>query len=315
MPKEIKVVEVKSELGAGTHGASLGVDAIKIASVNAGSDLFTRFEGVTVHTDNSPLYRESKYTTAKRIKDIFIVEKETCNVISDTAKTHFPIILGGDHSTGAGVIMGIKQAFPNLRIGIVWIDAHADLHTPYTTPSGNMHGMPLAMCLAEDNLEEQINTPDDEVLEIWNDIKNIGGNEPKIIHKDMVFIALRDTERPEEALIAKHGMKVFSVGDVTEKTPEAIVVETMDYLSECDLVCVSFDVDSLDTEISVGTGTPVPNGLSVEQARRLNMSLIKNAKVASWEMVEVNPTLDTRNAMANAAFEVLEGVIEAHSEI
>lgn len=311
--KEIKVVEVKSELGAGTRGASLGVDAIKIASVNAGSDLFTRFSRVIVPTDNSPLYIESKYTTAKRIKDILKVEKETCAVISDTAKTHFPLVLAGDHSTGAGVIMGIKQTFPDKRIGVIWIDAHADLHTPYTTPSGNMHGMPLAMCLAEDNLEEKLNTPVEEVIRTWADIKLIGGQGAKMLAEDIVFIALRDTEKPEKALISKHGMKVFRVSDVAEKTPEAVIDESMEYLSGCDIVCVSFDVDSMDTSISVGTGTPVPNGLSIEQAKRLNAALIKNPKIASWEMVEVNPTLDTKNAMANAAFEVLEAVVEARN--
>lgn len=311
--KEIKVVEVKSELGAGTRGASLGVDAIKIASVNAGSDVFTRVPVVSVKVDNSPLYQVPKYTTAKRIKDIFTVEQETCTVISHTVKTHFPLVLAGDHSTGAGVIMGIKQAFPDKRIGIVWIDAHADLHTPYTTPSGNMHGMPLAMCLAEDNQEEKINTPDEEVINTWNNIKNIGGQGPKMLAKDIVFIALRDTENPEEALIAKHGMKVFSVNDVTKKTPEAIVNGALEYLSNCDLICVSFDVDSMDTDISVGTGTPVPNGLSIEHAGRLNAALIKSPKVVCWEMVEVNPTLDTKNAMANAAFAVLEIVIGAHT--
>ena len=205
--------------------------------------------------------------------------------------------------------MGLKKAHPDKRIGVVWIDAHADLHTPFTTPSGNMHGMPLAMCLAINNEEEKVNEPDEAVKLKWNEIKKIGGVDPKLNSQDIVFIALRDTEKPEEALIEKHHMKVFRVKEVSERGEQAIVNDSLDYLSACDLVYVSFDVDSMDTSISVGTGTPVPDGLSLDQAVRLNQLFMDSGKVDCWEMVEVNPTLDTENAMANAAFKVLEAVL------
>ena len=108
--KPIKFVEVKSELGAGTRGASLGIDAIKIASVNAKSDLFTRFDSIEVKTDNSPLYRDTKYTTAKRISDILSVERVTCELVAEVANEYFPLVLAGDHSTAAGDHHGIEKS-------------------------------------------------------------------------------------------------------------------------------------------------------------------------------------------------------------
>jgi arginase len=218
----------------------------------------------------------------------------------------FPIVLAGDHSTAAGTIMGIKAANPEKRLGVVWIDAHADLHTPYTTPSGNMHGMPLAMVTQLDNKDCQINEPGSETISYWEKIKKIGGDFPKIQPKDIVFISVRDTEEPEDYLIHHYGIKNFSTAEVRELGIEKVAAQALEILAECDQIYISFDVDSLDSSISVGTGTPVPNGLTVEEAINLNAELIKDKRVCCWEIVEVNPTLDTENTMAEIAFEVLE---------
>jgi arginase len=315
--KPIQIVEVKSELGAGTRGASLGVDAIKIASVNDGSDFFARHETIEVPVDNSPLFTltSDQYSTAHRIEDVLEVQEIVCEKIAEVSKTHFPLVLGGDHANAAGVIMGMKMANPDKRIGVVWIDAHADLHTPYTTPSGNMHGMPLAICLGIDNLEEQINEPGPDVVEEWEELKRIGGEGAKISFEDIVYIGLRSTEGPEDALIARHNIKVFTVEDVTYKLAKNVVKETLECLQHCDMICVSFDVDSMDSSISVGTGTPEPDGLTIEQAIQLNCCLVRDPKVASWEMVEINPTLDTANRMGEVAFEILREVVEARETV
>jgi arginase len=218
----------------------------------------------------------------------------------------FPIVLAGDHSTAAGTIMGIKAAHPEKRLGVIWIDAHADLHTPYTTPSGNMHGMPLAMVAQIDNKECQINTPDKETLQYWEKIKKIGGDFPKVLPQDIVFISVRDTEQPEDHLIQTHGIRNFTTKEVRDLGIQKIASQALEILSDCDQLYISFDVDSLDSSISVGTGTPVPNGLTVADAIELNAELIKDKRVCCWEIVEVNPTLDTENTMAEIAFEVLE---------
>lgn len=305
--RKIKLVEVRSEIAAGTRGASLGVDAVKIASLDKKSNFFTQFDPINVPDANNFLWRGNKYPHAKYIDGVYQVLKNVYSTIESLRlEKKFPIVLAGDHSTAAGTIMGIKAAHPEKRLGVIWIDAHADLHTPYTTPSGNMHGMPLAMVAQLDNLDCKINQPSTETLSYWEKIKKIGGDTPKIDPKNIVFISVRDTEEPEDFLIKHYRIKNFSTAEVRELGISKVAQEALHILKDCDQLYISFDVDSLDSSISVGTGTPVPNGLTVEEAIQLNAELIKDKRVCCWEIVEVNPTLDTENTMAEIAFDVLE---------
>ncbi len=304
---KVKLVETKSEIAAGTRGASLGVDALKTACLDKGSDYFAIYETVEVENVNDMLFEDFHYEHAKFVDGVMVMEERMCNAVYQTIQEgYFPIVLAGDHSTAAGTISGIKKAYPDKRIGVVWIDAHADLHSPYTTPSGNMHGMPLAMVCGIDNVENKINNPSSEVLEYWEKLKNVGVKGPKVDLKDIVFIAIRDTEEQEEVLIEQFNVKRIKTEEIKSKGIEKIVKEVMERLDRCDLVYISFDVDSLDSRISEGTGTPVPYGLSVQEAIDLNCQLISHKKVCAWEMVEVNPTLDSLNLMAENAFEILE---------
>ena len=305
--RNIKLVEVRSEIAAGTRGASMGIDALKVASLDKKSDFFARFDPINVPDANSFLWKGNRHPYAKYIDGVFQVLTNVYQTIQSLRldKT-FPIILAGDHSTAAGTIMGIKAAHPEQRLGVIWIDAHADLHTPYTTPSGNMHGMPLAMCIGTDNLECKINEPQEETVSHWEEIKKIGGDKPKILAEDIVYIAVRDTEEAEDFLIKKHHIKNFTIDEVREEGITAIAQKALTRLEACDQIYISFDVDSMDSAISKGTGTPVPEGLTVEEAKALNAELIKDKRVCCWEIVEVNPTLDTENLMAENAFEVLE---------
>ena len=305
--RKIKLVEVRSEIAAGTRGASMGIDALKIASLDKKSDFFSRFDPINVPDANSFLWKGNKHPQAKYIDGVYQVLKNVYSTIESLRlEKKFPIILAGDHSTAAGTIMGIKAANPEKRLGVIWIDAHADLHTPFTTPSGNMHGMPLAMAAHLDNLDCQVNDPGSETRLYWEKIKKIGGDFPKISPKDIVFISVRDTEAAENHLINKFGIKNFSTQEVRENGIEKVAAEALEILQDCEQIYISFDVDSLDSSISVGTGTPVPNGLTLREAIQLNAQLIRDKRVCCWEIVEVNPTLDTENTMAEAAFEVLE---------
>jgi len=138
--------------------------------------------------------------------------------VFDTVKSNwFPVVLSGDHSTAGATIAGLKMAHPKAKLGVIWIDAHADLHTPYTTPSGNMHGMPLAASIAEDNLEFKAHELDDNTAKMWNALKNIGKISPKVMPEDIVFISLRDYEKEEDHLIKKYGMKVITTSEVRRK--------------------------------------------------------------------------------------------------
>lgn len=305
--KPIRIVEVKSEIGAGTRGASLGIDAIKIAALDFGSPFFKKYKSIEIPNENHLLLEPVVNDYAKRIKGIYNLNERLANQIKKILlEGELPIVLAGDHSSAIGTIAGIKMAFPDKRLGVIWIDAHADLHSPYTTPSGNMHGMPLACSLGEDNLDRQQNKPDDETIEYWEKLKNLGNIKPKIYYSDLVFIALRDFEPQEEYLIKKNKVRIFTVAEIRKKAVERIAIEALNYLDHCDLIYVSFDVDSMDSRISSGTGTPVPNGITEKEAGNLIYYLMRSKKIICFEMVEINPTLDKENLMAENAFEILQ---------
>ena len=310
--KELKIIEVKSEIGAGTRGASLGVEAIKIASLDLNSDFFKQFDSVEVENVNELLFDGAKHSYAKFIDGVMIMEERVCLEVYETIwEEYFPLIIAGDHSTAYGTIAGIKKTDPKMRLGVIWIDAHADIHTPFTTPSGNMHGMALAMACGLDNLECKVNDPRGETLEYWEQIKNVGLPGAKIYPEDIVYIAVRDLEKPENYLVNKYNVNFIETEDVKKAGAAKIAEKALQMLDHCDMIYVSFDVDSLDSRISTGTGTPVPNGLTVEEAKILNAELAKNQKVCAWEIVEVNPTLDTENRMAESAFEILEATAKS----
>lgn len=307
MIKPIRIVEVKSEIGAGTRGASMGIDAIKIAALDFGSPFFKKFKSVEIPSENHLLLEPVVHDYAKRIKGIYSLNERIAKEIQKTLKRdEIPIVLAGDHSSALGTISGIRMAYPEKRLGVIWIDAHADMHSPYTTPSGNMHGMPIAGILGEDNKERAMNKPDDETIEYWEKLKNLGGITPKIHYNDLVFIALRDFEPPEESLIKNNKVRVFNLPEIRKKAVERIAIEALNYLDHCDLIYVSFDVDSMDSRISSGTGTPVPNGITEKEAGNLIYYIMRSKKICCFEMVEINPTLDKENLMAENAFEILQ---------
>jgi arginase len=304
--KELKIIEVKSEIGAGTRGASLGVDAIKIAALDFGSRYFKKHNTLEIPNENHLLLEATGNAYAKRISGVLtMVERVTEEVAKTLENNSFPIILAGDHSTAAGTISGIRKAYPKSKLGVIWVDAHADLHSPYTTPSGNLHGMSMAIVLDEDNLDSKVNKPDQETLNYWFQLKNVANIAPKITYKDVVYIGVRDVEIQEEFLLKRHRVKNFTIADIRKRSVERIAIDAIQTLDHCDLIYVSFDVDVLDSAISKGTGTPVSNGLTEREAGNLLSRLLTSDKVCCFEMVEINPTLDKENLMAENAFEIL----------
>lgn len=305
--KNIKLIEVPSEIGAGTRGASLGVEAIKIAALDFMSNFFIHFPSEKVANENKLLFEPIASPFAKRIGGIQVMYDKVSKAVSESIKNgFFPVVLSGDHSIAGATIAGLKIAKPKSKLGVVWIDAHADLHTPYTTPSGNMHGMPLAISIGEDNLECKNHDLDDETRQQWNALKNIGKINPKILPEDIVFISLRDYEKEEKFLIEKHGIKVITTSELRRKGTENIVRSVVRHLSDCTDIYVSFDVDCLDSGITKGTGTPVENGLKEREAEDLMSKFMQMRKLACFEISEVNPTLDRENLMAEIAFNILQ---------
>jgi arginase len=305
--KNIKLIEVPSEIGAGTRGASLGVEAIKIAALDFMSNFFVHFPSEKVETENRLLFEPIQSPYAKRINGVLTMYDRVAKSVKDTIKNNFfPVVISGDHSTSGGTIAGIKLAKPNSRLGVIWIDAHADLHTPFTTPSGNLHGMPLSASIGEDNLENKVHEPDEKTINDWNQLKNFGKINPKVSPDDIVFISLRDYEKEEKSLIDKYGMKVITTNELRRKGAESVVRSALRFLTDCTDIYVSFDVDCLDSSISKGTGTPVSNGLKEREAEDLVSKFMQNRKICCFEITEVNPTLDKENLMAEIAFNILQ---------
>jgi arginase len=305
--KNIKLIEVASEIGAGTRGASLGIDAVKIAALDFMSNFFIHFPSEKIPTENKLLFEPIESPYAKRLKGITTMYERVSRAVCDTLKSNFfPVLLSGDHSIAGATIAGIKMAKPKSKLGVIWIDAHADLHTPYTTPSGNMHGMPLSISINEDNIEMSTHDIDEATKQGWNYLKNLGKIAPKVLPEDVVFISLRDYEKEEKNLIEKYGMKVITTNEVRRKGTENIVRSVIRYLSDCTDIYISFDVDSLDVSISKGTGTPVSNGLREREVEDLISKFMQMRKVCCFEIAEVNPTLDKENLMAEIAFNILQ---------
>jgi len=318
MSKTIKIIKNRSDIGAGTRGADMGVDAIEIAAINEKNDYFTQYEFEDLETENESIYNKVNNSFGKRIKQVY----DQCTRLSDAVQrnmeeNNFPLVLSGDHSSALGTISGLKAANPDKRIGVVWIDAHADIHSPYTSPSGNIHGMPLAAALAEDNTACKVNEISSDTEKYWNAMKNIGCDGAKVLASDVVYFGVRDTEEPEDKQIEELGIKNYMVHEVRYRGLEVCVNETLATLTECDMIYISFDVDSMDCDlISYGTGTPVSKGFDQHEIVAIINQLIASKKVASVEFVEVNPLLDFKgNKMAETAFEVLDAVsktIKAH---
>lgn len=311
MHRNIVFLLNKSEITAGSPGASLGPEAIITAARKKESHIFSENEIQKVAHVNHLLDLPTKFKFAKRIDGLITVYQEIYNKVSTLLKNKaFPLIIAADHGSAGGTIAGIKAAFPDKRLGVLWIDAHADIHTPFTTPTGNMHGMPLATALNVDNLECKVNEVPEETISFWNQLKNIGNIAPKILPEDIAYIAVRDTEHQEDCIMESLNIKNFPISEVRQKGVPAIMEEISIKLNACDIIYVSFDVDSMDPDLtSYGTGTPVKNGLSPKEAKEILTSMAQNPKTVCIEIVEVNPCLDDKkNTMAEVALDLIESI-------
>lgn len=308
--KKYRIISVPSELGAGTRGASLGLDALKVEARTKGERFFSEIDIIELREFNHVLDSPPKYPNAQYADEIALVGESVCDTVVDVLEDQgHCLILSGDHSMAFASICGVKKAFPDKRLGIIWIDAHADLHSPYTSPTGNMHGMPLAMAAAEDNMESKINDPLEDAVEAWSKLKNTGVKGAKYEYRDLFYIGVRSVEKPEVALMEKNNITNVTVDELRERGIAEVVKEAEAQLADCDLIYISFDVDSMDPSVSKGTGTPVEHGLTFEEAKELNTVLTSLPKVKAWEMVEINPTLDTENRMAKHAYQILKNVL------
>lgn len=190
----------------------------------------------------------------------------------------FPLVLGGDHSIAIGTLAGISKYFK--RLGVIWFDAHGDLNTPETSPSGNIHGMPLAVSLG---LGETTLT-------------QIGGYCPKIQPENIVIIGARSLDEGEKRLIKEKGIKVYTMHEIDRLGIPKVIEETIAYFKDrTDGVHLSLDLDGLDPLYAPGVGTPVEGGLNYRESHLAMEMFFESEMITSAEFVEVNPILDEKN--------------------
>ena len=203
----------------------------------------------------------------------------------------FPIFLGGDHSIAIGTVSGVARGFE--RTGVIWLDAHADFNTPKTSPSGNIHGMPLSVLTGSGH----------------PDLVAIGGEGASVRTEDVVILGLRSVDLEERRLLKEAGIRVYTMKEVDAYGIASVVRRALNALSHLDRVHVSLDLDVVDPDVAPGVGTPVRGGLTYREAH-LVMELINEAGIAtSLDVVEVNPILDDRNGTAALAVELVASLM------
>ncbi len=304
----VRLILAKCDTGAGKKGAENGPDALlsELKKLNINFDDVQTVEVESVAEDvTMQLSKHIETVTNNALR----LSQEVLNSAQTGKKT---FIFSGDHSNAIGGLSGFSNAHPDKKIGVVWIDAHADLHSPYTTPSGNMHGMPLAALLGVDNNSEATHVLSEKEIAAWNALKSVGdGPIPKIHPENLVFIAIRDAEPQEWHLIDQYNIKNFEPEYIKEHGIYNVINNSLKHLEHCDTIYVSFDVDSMDPEMANGTGTPVDNGLSKAEAEAILKSFIHHPKTGLLEITEINPGLDSKPLkMATLTAEILASALK-----
>jgi arginase len=283
------------DLGSGRRGVDMGPSAIRIAGlaerlaelghkvVDEGDLAIKNMEELKVGDVRArylpEIVRASRHVSAK-------VERIV-------AKGHFPLVLGGDHSISVGTVSAIAAASrrEGKRVGLLWVDAHGDINTPETSPSGNIHGMPVAALLGEGPPE----------------LTSIGGEGPKLDPRNVAMVGIRSLDEGEKVRLKRYGVQVHTMSQVDRQGIESVMKEALARVSDgTDRVHVSFDLDALDPEVAPGVGTPVKGGLDYREAHFLMEILSDSGLMTSLEVVEANPILDVRNATAAFAVELVQ---------
>lgn len=283
--KNLSIISVPIDLGAGTRGVNLGPEAIKYAG------LVKRLENIGYNVEDRcdiPVNKKTAITVEgsnlKNLNVVAEVNDNLCKEVSDAmSEGKFPLVIGGDHSIAIGTISGVLQHKKNL--GVIWFDAHGDINTPQTSPSGNIHGMPIAVLLG---------MGDESLI-------SIGGKDSVLKKENIVYIGSRDLDAGERTALKSLGIKVFTMHEIDDMGIKNIMAEAIKIAGEStDGIHVSFDLDVLDPEVAPGTGTKVPGGMGYREAHYALELIARSEKLVSAEFVEVNPLLDHENMTAKA---------------
>lgn len=283
---KVRVIGVPLDLGADRRGVDMGPSAIRAAKLhqvlrNLGHEVEDAGNIATVESEA----RKIKDPKLKYLDEVLLVCKRLSQAVSKAASAgEFPLVLGGDHSIAMGTLAGLAAVGRNE--GLIWVDAHGDFNTDATSPSGNIHGMPLAALVGLG----------DERL------ANFGGFRPKVDPKRVVLVGIRDLDPEEKKLITKSGIKHFTMRDIDEKGVGKVMAEAIAIAGRGGKgIHLSWDIDVMDPAYARGTGTPAPGGLTYREAHLMMEIISDSGQLQSLEMVEVNPLLDDQNRTGELA--------------
>lgn len=284
----VEIIGLPMDLGQDRRGVDMGPSALRYAGVTA------RLEDLGYEVNDWGNVQVPIPEVAERGGGIphLDVIRPTCERAAEAAawvvtEGGFPVFLGGDHSVSIGTVSGVASAG---RTGVIWVDAHADFNTPEASPSGNVHGMPLATLTG-------LGHPD---------LIAIGGAEPSLRPEDIVILGLRSVDPVERQALLEMGVKIFTMSDVDAYGIHDVARWAADELSHLDRVHLSLDLDVMDPAIAPGVGTPVRGGFTYREAHLLAEKLHDAGAITSLDLVEVNPMLDVKNQTAELAVELLE---------
>ena len=291
----IHLLGVPMDLGSGRRGVDMGPSAIRIAGV---AERLGELGHKVVDEGDIPIKNMEELKVGnERARYLGEITRASAllgrKVERIMQRGHFPLVLGGDHSIAVGTVSGIA-AFcraQGKKLGLLWIDAHGDINTPETSPSGNIHGMPLAALLGFGPEE----------------LTEIGGARPKLEARNIALVGIRSLDSGEKSRLKETGVQVHTMSDIDRHGADRVMKKALARVTDgTDYVHVSFDLDAVDPTVTPGVGTPVKGGLDYREAH-LIMEVIADAGVmTSLEMVEVNPILDQGNASAAFAVELVQ---------
>jgi len=292
--KKATVIGVPMDLGAGRRGVDVGPSAIRYARLHEELSALG-YEVEDVGDVEVPVVETLK-TNGGEPGGLHYLEaiRDACGELAarlaDLDEDRFPIVLGGDHSISIGSVSGLARRG---RTGLIWVDAHADFNTPETSPSGNIHGMPLAALVGLGD----------------GRLTGIGGPGPKVRPQDVVLVGVRSVDPGERELLREAGVVVYTMKEIDRMGVPTVAANVISQMQGLERVHLSFDADVLDPEVAPGVGTPVPGGLSYREAHLLMELLADAGIVTSLDLVEVNPILDERNRTARIVVELAASLL------
>ncbi len=292
--RRVQLIGVPVDLGAGRRGVDMGPSAVRVAELEA------RLESLGLEVEDAGdltvcIPERSAVGDARlRYKEpiVELSERLATAVRAALAAGCVPLVVGGDHSLAIGTVAGSTGFFAERgqRLGTIWVDAHGDMNTPETTPSGNIHGMALAIALGLGDPE----------------LAGIGGRAPKLRAENAVLVGARDLDPGERENMRRCGMHVFTMREVDELGMRRVMEQAIAAAGNGTAgIHVSFDMDSLDPDFAPGTGTPVMGGLSYREAHLAMELLADHGRLVALDLVEINPVLDVRNATASLGVELV----------